>query len=310
MAGPGLRERFWAWWHGVELSSAPVDVSEAGQQSDDDSAESELGRPNCKLWTPPRMALSQTIFGEGMTSPGGEKSVARLAAGLHLDQNKTLVEYGAALGGVGFTISKKTGCRVIGLEPDQGLAKAANVLAFRRNLENRAAIRHPGDGFSQFKPASIDAVVSKEQFYTMPQKAGLFAQVARVLKPNGQVAFTDIVLGNNPPGEMVRNWIAEEAKIPRPVRVQDIEVLMNSNGLEIERSEDITKEYRDAIIQAFEEYSEKVEAGTIDAKWKAWALAEGNYWQARLNAIGDGSIAVHRFLAKRSSDIRISDFFK
>lgn len=308
MAKTGLAEWFFAWWHGIDLDAAPRSIAEVSR-AEEENLESELGKPNCKIWTPPRMALTQTMFGEGMASPGGDKAIAKLAFGLQLDKSKTLVEYGAMLGGVGLAIAARTGCRVIGLEADDSLAKAANILSFRRNLQNRAATRHVGDGFGQFKPGSIDAIIAKEQFFSLPQKAALFGQIGRVLKPGGQLVFTDIVLGQAPPGESVRKWIAQESRVPRPVRVQDIQVLMNAAGLELERSEDITEEYRAALVEAFDAYAAKVDNGTIPLKWKAWVLAEGRYWQSRLDSIAEGAISVQRFSAKRSTEMRIKDFF-
>jgi cyclopropane fatty-acyl-phospholipid synthase-like methyltransferase len=299
------------WWRGTDSIGATKLPEEAAPgEPVDEQLESELGQPDCRRWQGPRLILIQMIYGVGMTTPGGREAVMRLGAGLKLDRNKTLIDFGAGLGGVGFTIGNRSGCRVIGLENEGNLVAAANKLSFRFDVERQASVKPMSTGFGQFKPSSVDAIVAKESLYAIPQRPAWFQAAARALKPEGQLAFTDIVPGRNPPGEAVRAWIAEEPQMPRPMRHGDIENALTANGFEVDRSEDVTEEYCAALVAAFSVYSERVETGAYDVKWKAWAVAEAAFWQSRLRALQDDCIRVHSFLARRTGALSIGDFFR
>lgn len=303
----GLRGKFLAWWHGVEIASAPVRQI---VQTDDGDEWGELGKPTTRGWPVNRQTLIQDLFGEGMITPGGQAALVKMVARLPLDANKLVVEYGAGLGGLGLLVASKTGAKVLGLEGDDSLIKSANTLAFRRNLDGRASIRRMGDGFAQFKASSIDAVVAKEAFYTQPQKATLFSQLARALKPGGQLAFTDLFLGQNETGESLKQWIEKEPRTPRLVRSNDLEILLHKVGIEIDKGEDITDDYRNSLQESFERYTDRMESGDVHSKWKQWALSEGHHWRSRLDALNDGSLRVKRYQCHRSSEVRLADFMK
>lgn len=311
MSSPKSIAQLLAWWNGTDAAAAAAPAADGGDAAEvDPQLTTELGTPDCKHWASPRIMLVQMIFGVGMTTPGDEAAITALGGGLALDQSKTLVDFGARLGGVGFTLARDHRCRLIGLESDAGLILAANNLTERFGIQRLAAVKAMHNGLGQLKPQSVDAVVVKESIFTLPNRAQWFGEAARVLKSEGRLALTDIVTGPNPPGAAVRSWIAQEPQMPRPMRQTDLEKVIGDAGFEIDVSDNVTDSYVAGLTQAFTGYAERIEDGVYDSKWKSWALAEAAFWQARLNAIAEGAIRVHRVLARHTGALSIGDFMR
>ncbi|HEY1275670.1 MAG TPA: methyltransferase domain-containing protein [Thermoleophilaceae bacterium] len=168
------------------------------------------------------------------------EAVASFAGvGYHLDlaglrPGEAALDLGSGSGTDGFCAAVQVGAsgRVVGVDiTDEQLGKAAR-------LRDR-------DGFSQlelveshieelpFEDASFDAVLSNGVINLSPRKDRVFAEAARVLRPGGRLALTDIVSGRPLKERTRRNvelWAACIAgAIPRTKYLDAIE----AEGLEV-----------------------------------------------------------------------------
>ena len=87
--------------------------------------------------------------------------------------------------------------------------------------------------------AHYDAVVGQEAWLHIPDKSALIAQCALVVKPNGVVAFTDVVL-RVPLSDAEEARMASEMQAPGVAPVENYLVLLERNGFNVERHEDLS----------------------------------------------------------------------
>ncbi|MEZ6194027.1 MAG: arsenite methyltransferase, partial [Phycisphaerales bacterium] len=79
---------------------------------------------------------------------------------------------------------------------------------------------------------SVDVIISNCVINLAPDKTKVFAEMARVLKPGGRVAVSDIALKAELPEELARNVAALVGCIAGAIRITDYEKGLRSAGFE------------------------------------------------------------------------------
>ena len=79
--------------------------------------------------------------------------------------------------------------------------------------------------------ASVDWVISNCVINLAPDKEKVFGEIARVLKPGGRVAISDIVIGNDLPREITENMDALVGCVAGAVLESDYIEGMKATGL-------------------------------------------------------------------------------
>lgn len=118
----------------------------------------------------------------------------------------TVLDLGSGAGLDLLIAAEKTGAsgRVIGIDMTDEMIEAARANAARAGCDNIEVRR----GLIEDLPvedASVDWVISNCVINLAPEKAPVFGEIARVLKPGGQFSISDIVVDTLP------DWIRESA---------------------------------------------------------------------------------------------------
>jgi SAM-dependent methyltransferase len=133
----------------------------------------------------------QFMWGEGFLSPGGPEEVAEMVAGIDLT-GKRVLDVGSGLGGVDILLATKHGAaEVIGIDVEQQLVEAARTLISAKCLTERVTFQLGEGGPLPFPDASFDVVFSKDAMVHIEDKAALYAEVLRVLRPGGWFTAAD-----------------------------------------------------------------------------------------------------------------------
>jgi SAM-dependent methyltransferase len=122
-----------------------------------------------------------------------------------------VLDVASGLGTTAFLLASEFGAEVDGV--DLGEQSVANAKAKAADLGVADRVRfHVGDAERlPFSDASFDVVVSECAFCTFPDKPTAASEIARVLKPGGQVGITDVALDANRLAEELRSlagWVA------------------------------------------------------------------------------------------------------
>ncbi len=169
------------------------------------------------------------------TLPGGESTVSygcgdpiTLAS---LEPGQTVLDLGSGAGLDCFFAAKKVGeaGKVIGVDMTPEMIERARGSAQRMNLQN-VEFRQ---GYIEELPVeanTVDVIISNFVINLSPDKAQVFAETFRVLKPGGKLAVSDIVTAGELP-EPIRNSLSAWAGcVAGAVDAQEYIGMMESVG--------------------------------------------------------------------------------
>ena len=143
------------------------------------------------------LALLQIIWGDGFLSPGGREEIARLLEGSSIAGCKVL-DIGCGLGAIDELLVREHGASaVVGVDIDPELVERMRSRMARAGLGDRIEGRRVDGGPLPFEAASFDIVFSKDSLVQIPDKAGIFAEILRVLRPGGRFIASDWLRGGS-----------------------------------------------------------------------------------------------------------------
>src|SRR5688500_1187585 len=151
----------------------------------------------------------QFMWGEGFLSPGGPEEVAEMVAGIDL-AGKRVLDVGSGLGGVDILLAGKHGvAEVIGIDVEQQLVEAARALISAKGLTERVTFQLVEPGPLPFPDGSFDLVFSKDAMVHIEDKATLYAEVLRVLRPGGWFTGADWLWAEGAAkSPVVQSWLS------------------------------------------------------------------------------------------------------
>jgi arsenite methyltransferase len=125
--------------------------------------------------------------------PGGAKLTSRLAAALAVEPGRLVVDVASGRGASTLQVARETGCEAIGVELSPASVETARAAAQRAGLADRARFVE-GDAESlPCDDAIADGVICECALCTFPDKRRAVAEIARILKPGGMLALSDMV---------------------------------------------------------------------------------------------------------------------
>ena len=152
----------------------------------------------------------QFIWGKGFLSPGGPEEVREMLSGHDL-RGSIVLDIGAGLGGIDILLAREHGAKeVIGIDVDPRLIDEARHLVREEGLEDRIRFDLVEPGLLPYAVESFDAVFSKDAMVHIRDKAALYAEVMRVLKPGGCFIAADWLWADNAEtSPAVINWLSK-----------------------------------------------------------------------------------------------------
>jgi ubiquinone/menaquinone biosynthesis C-methylase UbiE len=153
----------------------------------------------------------EALWGDGYLSPGGPEEVDRVLEGVSL-KGKTVLDIGCGSGGITLHLVERHGAaHATGFDVELPVIEAARRRARERGLSDRAAFVHAPPGTLPFSDESFDAVFSKDALLHVPDKDALFAEIFRVLKPDGVFAASNWMISHDgEPSPEMKAYVAAE----------------------------------------------------------------------------------------------------
>lgn len=147
------------------------------------------------------------IWGDGFLSPGGPAEVAEILRGCDLTGKKGL-DIGCGLGGIDFLLIQQFGARFVqGIDVETSLIDRARNAASRADLDARLDFKLVTPGPLPFRDDEFDFVFSKDSMVHIPDKLACYQEIRRVLKPGGQLVFSDWFGSADPPTAAMPQWL-------------------------------------------------------------------------------------------------------
>lgn len=124
---------------------------------------------------------------------GGREATAALFAACSPGAAEHWLDIGSGLGGTARHLATAYGCRVTGIDLTEEYVEVATGLARRTGLDGKVAFRQGSALDLPFADASFDGASMLHVGMNIADKAALFAEVRRVLKPGGRFAVYDVM---------------------------------------------------------------------------------------------------------------------
>ena len=127
---------------------------------------------------------------------GGREATEALASFMAVKPGMHLLDVGCGIGGPARYFAE-LGCHVTGIDLTEEFVSVAKSLTRRTKLDARAKFRVGSALELPFEPGAFDGAYMIHVGMNLEDKAGVFPEVARVLKPDGRFAIFDIMGDGN-----------------------------------------------------------------------------------------------------------------
>ncbi|MGE3508805.1 MAG: class I SAM-dependent methyltransferase [Vicinamibacterales bacterium] len=153
--------------------------------------------------------IVRRLLGESF-HPGGNALTERLGVMLGLSPGSLVLDAASGNGTSAVFLAQRFGCRVVGVDLGGENVARATAEAVRLGLEDRLRFEVGDAEQLPLNESAVDAVVCECAFCTFPDKPRAAREFARVLKPAGRVALSDITRSPGAPGELsdLMSWVA------------------------------------------------------------------------------------------------------
>ncbi len=234
---------------------------------------------------------------------GGVEANDILAAKAGIQRQHHVLDVCSGMGGPARYLAHRVGCRVTGLDLTRSRYDSAIRLTRLVKLGHLVDFRL-GDALNMpFEDAAFDVVIGQEAWCHVPDKPRLIAECARVVKPGGGIAFTDIL-------RCAPLQTAEMQRLQRDMTFPSLETLdgysgwLARSGCTVSQRDDLSEHWARILVQRLAMYR-SLEADTVRKfgaehfrKWdETYAFFVGLFREGKL---GGG-----RFVARKASLIPI-----
>lgn len=184
---------------------------------------------------------------------GGAQVVEELAQRAGIRREHHVLDVCSGMGGPARWIAHRIGCRVTGLDLTRSRVEAARRLTRRVGLDRHVDFVQ-GDATAMPLPdAAFDIVMSQEAFLHIPDKAAVIGECARVVKPGGTIAFTDVVV-RTPLTAAEERRMAAEMHAPGLATAAQYASLLERNGCRIDAREDMAERWKGILVERLAMY--------------------------------------------------------
>jgi len=171
----------------------------------------------------------------------GRVASAALAEAAAITSTDLVLDVGCGIGGPARFLAAKFGCKVTGIDLTPEFIDVARDLNARVGLGDTIDLRVADALDLPFPDARFDVVWTQHVSMNIADKPGLYAELGRVLRREGRLAFFDVVAGEHGPPHFPVPW-ADEPDRSFLAKPEAIRETLKSTGWTITRWEDLTSE--------------------------------------------------------------------
>ena len=162
---------------------------------------------------------------------GGTAATVMLAEMAAVAPGELVLDVGCGLGGPARILSVLGGAEVTGIDLAPAFCEVATLLNDRCGLAERVSFQAADALALPFDDACFDLVWSQYVSMNIADRARLYREMRRVLKPGGRIAVNDVVSVDGRPPHFPVPWARDESQ-SHLVTTQEMQVLLADAGFD------------------------------------------------------------------------------
>jgi SAM-dependent methyltransferase len=141
----------------------------------------------------------------------GREATRELAERAGVRPGTRVLDAGSGVGGPSRYLAAEFGCHVVGVDLSAEFCEVAAMLADRVGLAHLVEYRQGDIAALPLDDGEFDIVWTQHAAMNVPEKAAMYAEFSRVIRPGGTLALYDVIAG--PAGEAIfpQPWAREPA---------------------------------------------------------------------------------------------------
>ena len=196
----------------------------------------------------------------------GHQATSELAQLLNPRPGQALLDLGSGIGGPARWLATTCGCRVVGLDLTEVYCRSARELSARVGLARQTAFVCADALALPFAEAAFDLVWTQHAAMNIADKAELYREVARVLRPGGRFGLYDVMAGPAGAPHFPLPWSAN-AEWSHLLAPEGVRAAVLASGLRQRHWRDLTAEAK--------AWSEKAVAAQLSSKGQSGRAPSG-----------------------------------
>lgn len=237
---------------------------------------------NEEQYSPESVANYELVYGADFISPGGKDRAREFLSLLNLEPGSKVLDVGCGVGGGPFLLAQEFGATVRGIDMSESMIASAQKRCRKRGLSERVVFEAM-DCLQLKEKDEYDAVVSRDVFLHVHDKALLFKRLFQALKPGGRLLFSDYCCGPPPWPPAFTKYV--EGRRYCLHQIDEYARLLQKAGFEQVKAEDIT----DLFVETLEVEARSLGKVKMKLTTKATLLMA---WKAKIAA---AHLGVHRW---------------
>lgn len=230
---------------------------------------------------------------------GGLEAVDILAEKAGIGRSTHVLDVCSGLGGPARYLADCLGCRVTGLDITESRHQGAVRLTKLVKLDHLVDFRLGNALDMPFANGTFDATISQEAFVHIPEKPRLIGECARVVRPGGVIAFTDIVRKDAlKPSTTAR--LQGEMAMPNFESLDGYERLLEGTGCTVIVRDDLSEWWTEVLVRRLEMYRSLRET-TIEKFGEDHFRRWDETYAFFVSLFADGQLGGARLVATRNS---------
>ncbi len=170
---------------------------------------------------------------------GGREATVGFADRLGVVPGMHLLDVGCGIGGTARYFADARGCRVTGIDLTEEFCQVASLLADRVGLSGQVDYRQASALDLPFESGAFDGAYSIHVAMNIEDKAALYAEVARVVKPGGPFGVYDMMRDAGGEPRYPTSW-SSDGSTSFLVTPEDARALLTDAGFEVLEMRDLT----------------------------------------------------------------------
>jgi SAM-dependent methyltransferase len=170
---------------------------------------------------------------------GGREATAHAIDKMSLSKDQHVLDIGCGIGGTARYMAEKIGCKVTGIDLTPEYISIAKTLTDLTGLGSKVTYKVASALDMPFESKTFDAVITIHVAMNIPERATLYSEIARVMKPGATLCIYDVMKKSDESFSFPVPW-AESAVTSHLTTPEEMRTLLNDAGFDVREVDDRT----------------------------------------------------------------------